>query len=281
MTKFRIAAALSLLLTACGSKEDAPAEGATEDPTAVAPEGSPEGSGAAPAADPAAPAPDPAAKPPEPAGSAVAAAPEPTPEPAAPAPTPVPAPTPAPAPAPPTPVAAEPAPGSGYVLSKGSIAGKKIITGKKADQNAEFFEANLPPEFTVSADGKRTGPSGGEEHYIRVSRNGKEVASIVDRGFGLAFQVFDPIFTTSDGVKKGDKLSAVLEKRPDVTCMGKSYPVSNWLALTCKSPKEPEIVYFMFYTAQDKDKLFSEKGTAVAASRIANREIVAFEMYKE
>ncbi|MGE0868316.1 MAG: hypothetical protein AB7P03_07135 [Kofleriaceae bacterium] len=287
MTKFRMAAAFSLLLSACGSKEEAPAEGsgAVEDPAAAAVA---EGAGAPAPADPAQPAPTPPPLPePPPAepGPAVAAAPDVaparTPEPPVepPAEPPAPDPAPPPAPEPPKPVTAGPSKDGTYVLADGSIGGKKIMTGKKADQSAEFFKANLPPEFTVSADGRRTGPTGNEEHYIRVSRNGREVASIVDRGSGLAFQAFDPIFTTADGIKKGDKLSDVMEKRPDVQCMGKSYPVSNWLALTCKSPKDPKIVYFMFYTPQDKDKLFSERGTAVLASRIANREIVAFEMY--
>jgi hypothetical protein len=87
------------------------------------------------------------------------------------------------------------------------------------------------------------------------------------------------MFTTIDGVKKGDKLQAVLDKRNDLQCTGRSYPLSNFLALTCKSPKEADIVYWLFFTPQDKDKLFSEKGKSVEAHKIANREIIAFEMY--
>ncbi|HEY4056130.1 MAG TPA: hypothetical protein VGM39_05950, partial [Kofleriaceae bacterium] len=83
--------------------------------------------------------------------------------------------------------------------------------------------------------------------------------------------VLDPMFATADGIKPGDAMSTLGDKRKDVTCTAKK---DNRLGyLTCVSAAEPNLTFVAEATGY-KGKA-TKAGVPVELSSIADRKLLS------
>lgn len=121
----------------------------------------------------------------------------------------------------------------------------------------------------------------GEEGYFSVQHGDTEVAQVMrtmrfdpDPSEGpqpapVTVRVIHRMIPTHDGLRVGDKLSAVVAKRPDLACVASSTAALG--LLTCQSAAEPEITFVVDAEGYDPPEYPDEP--PVPPSTIGDREI--------
>jgi hypothetical protein len=118
-----------------------------------------------------------------------------------------------------------------------------------ADEQQKRLEGLLAPlGLTISMEVMdMPGEIEREEGYFSAKKGDKEILQIFDAAVevnpNITIHVVDPMFATTDGIKVGDKLSVLADKRKDLACTADSDAELGFL--TCKSAAEPDIVFVL------------------------------------
>jgi hypothetical protein len=100
-----------------------------------------------------------------------------------------------------------------------------------------------------------------EEGYYSAKKGDDEVAQFFrTETDGVDVRVTGPMFATADGIRPGDRLSALVAKHPDVTC--EATGTSELGLLQCKTAGLPGLVFVLdaeTYTGKQSGKLALDK----------------------
>lgn len=112
-----------------------------------------------------------------------------------------------------------------------------------------------------------------EEGYFSIKRGDEELAQVLrthdDKP--AAVVVWTNEVPTADGIRVGDKMEALVARRPDLACtvdMMGTFVEMVAVYVACTSPKEPEITYFI----HPGEQMF--KNGPIETKRLANLAIV-------